>query len=186
MAEAYPTFLAGQRITASLLSSAQPQTARKTADTGRAATTTTAADPHLQFEVVANGVYVWWGWLKYDGPTAGDINIDFSTPTGALGEWMGHGVGIGRVVGATDVAAPAFSVDTASTTGYLQRMETNDVASARGFGAVTGVILTMDLKGTLRVGSTAGTFSLDWAQRVSDASTTTVYTDSWLTMLRVA
>jgi hypothetical protein len=36
------------------------------------------------------------------------------------------------------------------------------------------------------MGSTAGTFSLDWAQRVSDATNTTVYTDSWLAMQRVA
>lgn len=186
MAEAYPTLLAGQRITASMLSSMLPQTARKTADTGRAATTVTVADPHLQFEVVANAVYVWWGWLKFDGPTAGDITIDFTAPSGALGEWMGHGPGIGRVVGTTDATPPVFTVDTSATTGYLQRMETNDVAAARGFGTVTGIQFTMDLKGTLRVGSTGGTFSLDWAQRISDASTTSLYTDSWITMIRIA
>ena len=188
MAEVYPTILAGQKITASLLTSMQTQVARKTADTQRAATTVTVADPHLTFEVAANGVYVWWGWLKYDAPTAADINVDFSVPTGALGEWMGHGVGITRVVGTTDAASPVNTADTVGTTGYLLRVETNDVSSARGFGGLGtgGTPLTIVLNGTLRVGSTAGTFSLDWAQRVSDATNTTVYTDSYIAMQRVA
>ena len=188
MAEAYPTPLAGQRITASLLRSMQLQTARKTADTPRSATTTATADPHLQFEVEANAVYAWWGWLKYDAPAAGDINIDFSVPSGALGEWSALGVGIGRVVGATDAATPVVQADTQASTGYMVRVETTDVAAARAFGGLgtAGTPLSVDLKGTLRMGSTAGTFSLDWAQRVSDATATTVYTDSWIVMLRIA
>lgn len=188
MAEAYPTPLAGQRITASLLRSMQPQAARKTADTPRSATTTATADPHLQFEVEANAVYTWWGWIKYDAPAAGDINIDFSAPSGALGEWTAIGVGIGRVVGATDAATPVVQADTQASTGYMVRVETTDVAAARAFGGLgtAGTPLSVDLKGTLRMGSTAGTFSLDWAQRVSDATATTVYTDSWIIMLRIA
>lgn len=188
MAEAYPTPLAGQRITAGLLRSMQAQTARKTSDTSRSATTTATADPHLQFEVEANAVYAWWGWLKYDAPAAGDINVDFSVPSGALGEWSAIGVGIGRVVGATDAATPVVQADTQASTGYMVRVETTDVAAARAFGGLgtAGTPLSVDLKGTLRMGSTAGTFSLDWAQRVSDATATTVYTDSWITMLRIA
>lgn len=187
MAEAYPTLLAGQRLTASLLSSMQLQVARKTADTSRSAVTTTTADPHLTFTVAANAVYVWWGWLKYDASAAGDIAFDFSAPSGALGEWTGWGVGITRVVSATDAATPAFSVDTAQTTGYLIRVETNDVTAARTFGGIGtgGTQLTALIHGTLRVGTTGGTFSFDWAQRVSDATASTIYTDSWISMQRV-
>lgn len=186
MAEAYPTFLGGQRITAALLRSAQEQVARKTADTPRAATTTASADPHLQFEVVANGVYRWHGWIKYDGPTAADLNLDFSAPAGSFGEWMALGVGHSPVIGAS--AAPAFLTDTPDARGYLTRFETNDVTSARSYGCLGtgGVPLTMQLNGTLRVGASAGTFSLDWAQFVSNATAVTLYTDSWLSMLRVA
>lgn len=188
MAEAYPTLLAGQRLTASLLSSMQSQVARKTADTSRSATTTTTPDPHLQFTVAANAVYVWWGWLKYDASTAGDIAFDFSTPSGALGEWTGWGPGIGRVISATDAATPAFTVDTVQTTGYLIRIETNDVAAARTFGGLGtgGTPLTALIHGTLRVSTVGGTFSFDWAQRASDATASTIYTDSWITMQRVA
>lgn len=189
MAEVYPTFLAGQKITAALLTSGQAMTARKTADTQRASTTTATADPHLQFEVSASAVYIWWGWIKYDAPSgSGDITVDFSAPSGALGEWTGIGVGVDRVIGSTDSATPALTVDTQASTGYMVRVETSDVTTARNYGGLgtAGSQLTVTLNGTLRTSTTAGTFSLDWAQRVSNATNTTVYTDSWLCMLRVA
>lgn len=187
MAESYPEFPAGQRISAGLLRSAQWQTLRKTSDTSRTATATPTADPHLQFDLAANGVYIWSGWLKFDASTTGDIQLDFSGPAGILGEWRGLGSGIDRVISATNAASPAFVTDTVSTTGYLIRMETNDVTAARTFGGLgVGNQLTIDLKGTIRNGSTAGTWSMDWAQRVSDAAATTVYTDSWISLLRVA
>ena len=118
MAEAYPTLLAGQRITASLLSSMQPQTARKTADTSVTASTTVAPDKHIQFEVLANAVYIWWGWIKYSADTAGDLNLDFTTPSGALGEWVGFGAG-NPVTGAS--ATPTLRIDTQGVSGYMIR-----------------------------------------------------------------
>jgi hypothetical protein len=182
--EAYPTFVAGQKITAALLRSAQPQVVRKTADTSRSATTTTTPDPHLQFDVVAGAVYVWDGWVKYDADTAGDLNLDFTVPTGALGEWVGMGAG-NPVTGAS--ATPTLRIDTAGVSGYLIRTETNDVAQSRSFGALgVAATLTVDLKGTLRMGATGGTFSLDWAQGASSATATTLYTDSWLRFQRIA
>lgn len=186
MAEAYPTFLAGQRITAGLLRSAQEQVARKTADTARAATTTATADPHLQFDVAANAAYRWHGWIKYDGPTAADLNVDFTAPAGTFGEWTAIGAGHSPVIGSS--IAPALITDTQDARGYLMRVETNDVTSARSYGCLGtgGIPLTLQLYGTVRVGSTGGTFSLDWAQLVSNATACTLYTDSWLSMLRVA
>jgi hypothetical protein len=186
MAEAYPTFLGGQRITAALLRSAQEQVARKTSDTSRSATTVTAADPHLQFEVVANAVYVCEGWIKYDSPTAADLNLDWSGPAGALGEWTAIGAGHSPVIGANNV--PALITDTPDARGYLMRLETNDVFAARSYGGlgIGGVPITAHIKATLRVASTAGTYSMDWAQLVSNAGATTLYTDSWLRLLRVA
>ncbi|MFD5631578.1 hypothetical protein [Streptomyces sp. NPDC127072] len=187
MAESYPTLLAGQRATAGLLRSMLPQWARKTADTARAATTTTVADPHLTFEVEAGAVYGWDGWLKYDGATGGDLGVAFGVPSGSLGEWRGIGPGVLRVISFTDAASPVVTVDTAASTGYLMRVETNDVNALRTFGALgVGTGLTVSMDGTLRVGPTAGTFSLNWAQRTSDATATTVYTDSWIKLQRIA
>ncbi|BCM70850.1 hypothetical protein ACWDUC_14015 [Streptomyces tricolor] len=186
MAEAYPTPLAGQRITATLLRSMQPLVARKTADTQRAATTTTTADPHLTFDVAAGAVYIMDGIIKYDGPAAADLNLDWSAPTGSLGEWYGWGAGHSPVISWNNT--PAMVTDSQQARGYPIRTETNDITSARSFGCLGtgGTPLTVALWGTLRVGSTAGTYSLDWAQLVSDATAVTLYTDSWIRLQRIA
>lgn len=184
MTDAYPTLLAGQRITASLLSSMLPQVARKTADTSRSATTVSTADPHLQFSVVANAVYAWSGWVKYDGDPAADLVIVFTPPSGSLGEWAGHGVGI-TVIGATNT--PTIESNTVRSNGYMIRTESNDVAQFRTYGNLSvGNPLSVFLYGMLRVGSTSGTFSLDWSQSASSATATTLYTDSYIQMQRIA
>jgi len=185
MPEAYPTYLAGQRITASLLSSGQPQTARKTADTQRQATTTPAADPHLQFTLVVGAVYTLDGWLKYDGPTAADLLLDWSVPVGTEGEWFGWGVGHSPVISFN--TTPAIVSDSVQSRGYPLRVESNDIAAAKSFGCLgVGTALTMDLKATIRVGSVGGTYSLDWSQQTSDAANVTLFTDSWLRLQRIA
>jgi hypothetical protein len=161
-----------------------PQFVRKTADTQRAATTTTAADPHLTFELEANAVYALDGWIKYDGPTAADLNIDWTAPSGCLGEYTAWGVG-NAVIGSS--SAPALQTDTQDVRGYMSRTETNDIAQARSFGCLGtgGTPLTLQIKGTVRTGSTAGTYSLDWAQVTSNATAVTLYTDSWLRLQRI-
>lgn len=148
------------------------RSARRTSDLPRDTTATPAADPQLSFSVQANAVYLLDGWIKYSADTAADINLDWSIPAGALGEWTGSGA----------------SIDTAgSANGYSVQLAATDVDAARSFGgAGTGANLTIDIKGTLRVGATAGTYQLLWAQRVSNAAATTVYTDSWLRLHRVA
>lgn len=146
--------------------------ARKTTDTARTSTATTTGDPQLLFTVRAGAVYLLDGWIKYTADPAADINIDWSIPAGALGEWTGAGASIDT---------------TASANGYSVQLAANDVESARSFGgAGTTANLTLDIKGTLRVGDTAGTYQLLWAQRVSNAAATTVYADSWLRLHRVA
>ncbi|MET7452542.1 hypothetical protein ABZT03_11710 [Streptomyces sp. NPDC005574] len=187
MAESYPSVAGGQRITGTLLRSMLPQVVRKTADTSRAATTTRTADPHLTFEVEANAVYVLDGWLKYDGPIAADLNLDWTVPSGSLGEWTGFGAGVGTVISTN--TTPTLTSDTQSSRGYLIRTETNDIDAARSFGCLGTVgltPLTVMLNGTIRVGSTPGTYSMDWAQLVSDATAVTLYTDSWLRLQRIA
>ncbi|MDJ0460575.1 hypothetical protein [Streptomyces sp. H27-C3] len=186
MVEYYPNLLAGQRLRASTLRDMLPMTARKTSDTSRTATTTAVADPHLTFDLVANAVYIMDGWIKFDGPAAADLNIDWTAPSGTLGEWAAMGAGNGQVVSAN--TTPALIADTQSSRGYLVRTESTDITAARSFGCLgTGLApLTAVIHGTIRVGSTAGTYSLDWAQLVSDAGATTLYTDSWLRFVRIA
>lgn len=184
MAEQYPTVAGGQRITGALLRSMLPLTARKTADTPRTATTTATADPHLTFEVEANATYIWTGWVKYDADIAGDFLLDFTVPSGALGEWTGSGAG-NPVTGSS--ATPTLRIDTVGVNGYFVRTESSDVSQSRTYGGLgAGQYLTVIMDGTLRVGSTGGTFSLDWAQGTSSATATTVYTDSWIKLQRTA
>jgi len=182
--ESFPQPLAGETLTASLLRLMLPQTARKTADTSRAATTTATADDHLTFTVEADAVYVWNGWLKYEAATAGDFVVDFTAPSGALGEWTGHGAGITPV---SANSTPTLQNNTQDTSGYMLRVESNDVMQFRTFGGLgAGIALSVLIFGTLRVGATAGTFSLDWCQGTSSATATILYTDSWITLQRIA
>lgn len=184
MAESFPTLLAGQRITASLMNSMLPQVARKTSDTNRAATTTQTIDPHLQFTVVANAVYAFQGWLSCDAATAGDMIIGFSNPTGCLGTWMAMGVGTSVVSGTSGAGT---QTDSASTWGYTVRTEATTIDNTRTYGALgVGQPLTITFGGMLRVGSTGGTWGLKWSQSVSNATATTIYTDSWLMLQRIA
>lgn len=184
MAEQYPTLAGGQRITASLLRSMLPQTVRKTADTARTATTSRTADPHLAFDAVANGVYIFTGYLKVDGDNAGDISLQLTVPSGAAGEMLTWGAG-NNVIGST--AAPALQSNVSDARGYMIRTETMDVNAARTFGLLgAGTSMGLIVKGTVRMSTTAGTVSIDWAQAVSSATATTIYTDSWLEFQRIA
>lgn len=174
MVEYYPQWLAGQDITADQLNEMIPKVVRKTADTSRSSTTTTTADPELSLTLAANAVYVWDGWLKYSADPAVDMTVDFTVPSGALGEWSAHAAGSGT--------------GGSLTVGYSIRTESNDISQPRNYYGTTAADnapLTAFLYGTIRT-SSGGTFSLDWAQGSSGASPTTVYTDSWLRFQRIA
>jgi hypothetical protein len=167
----YPLWQPGMTVTDTRLRAMQPLEARKQSDTPITSSTTLTADPELFFQVEANAVYLMDGWLKYDADAAADINLDWTAPSGSLGEWTATGA----------------SIDTAgAANGYSVQLAATDIEAARSFGgAGAGANLTLDIKGTLRVGATAGTYQLLWAQRVSSATATTVYTDSWLRLLRI-
>lgn len=171
-AEAYPQPLAGQRITAGLLRSMLPQTVRKTADTSRSATTTFADDDHLSFSAEASAVYTMVGWIKYFADPTPDVKIQFTVPTGCLGEWAWMMPGSGTAA--------------TGTTGYSIRTETNDVTGSRtGYGTSDSQHFT-PISGLFRMSTTAGSITLQWAQNTSNATATVLYTDSWLAFQRIA
>lgn len=172
--EYYPQWLSGQNITADQLNEMLPKVARKTVDTSKTSTTTVAADAELQTTLSANAVYIWDGWVKYSADPTADFVVDFTAPSGALGEWGAHGAGSGT----------AGSV----STGYSIRTESNDIQQFRtyyGTTAADNAPLTVFLYGTIRT-SSGGTFSLDWGPSNNVASPVTVYTDSWLRFQRIA
>lgn len=166
----YPTILAGDRITASLLTSTLPISVIKSADETRISTVTPTNDSEIFLAVEANAIYRVVGFFKYNSDATADFRITWTGPAGATFEYV------------------AVAIDTATTTvnGTVQ-MATNTIATSRPYGgAGTASNVGMDISGTLRVGSTAGTLQLQWAQGTSQAITTTLKADSWITLERVA
>jgi hypothetical protein len=173
-AESYPTPLAGQKITASLLRSMLPQVVRKTADTSRSATTTFADDDHLVYAAEASAVYTMVGWIKYFADSTPDIKVQFTVPTGCLGEWAWM--------------MPGQLTAGATVNGYSIRTETNDVGSGNfrtGYGTTDSTHFT-PMSGLFRMSTTAGNIALQWAQNTSNATATVLYTDSWMQFTRIA
>lgn len=166
----YPVLLAGQRITADLLTSMLPLHAAKTASTSRSATTTVTADPELQLEVAANAEYAIHGYLRISGPAAGDMDIKFTVPSGTTGSYAVTGRLAGTSALDTDVRTStriSFGVETQFSTPSTSAAQANHVV------------------GRMITSSTSGTFSIDWAQTVSDATATVMESDSWIMLKRI-
>lgn len=160
----------------------QRTTKRRTTDaTPRASTTTPTADSQLTFTGDANAVYTVEGFLKYSGP--GDFQMGWSLPSGALGEWQGIGNGT-TVISST--AAHAIQEDVVTSWGYTLRTETTDIASTRTYGGISSTAFGVQIRGTIRMGATAGTIALTWAQGTSNGTGTILYTDSYLRLEKVA
>ncbi|WP_416520015.1 hypothetical protein [Streptomyces achromogenes] len=159
----------------------QRQTKWRTTDASKANTTTLANDGSITFTVVANAVYRFDGYMKYSG--VNDFLMGWAFPTGALGEWQGLGNGTTAVSGTN---TNGTQQDAISTWGYTVRTESNDLATTRIYGGVGTTSFGVHIRGLLRVGATAGTFALQWAQGTSGATATILYTDSHITLERVS
>jgi len=157
------------------------QAKRRTTDaTPKASTTTVTADSQITFTVDANATYVIDGFLKYSGP--GDFQMGWSIPSGALGEWQGIGNGT-TVISST--AAHAIQEDVVTSWGYTMRTESTDIAATRTYGGIGSTAFGVQVRGTLRVQATGGTFALTWAQGTSNATGTILYTDSYIRLEKV-
>jgi hypothetical protein len=79
----YPTFTAGQKVTALLLNAGKLEFVTNAAGAQTNATTTFADATDLGFPVEAGGRYLIHVLIGYDAPTATDIKFDWSLPAGA-------------------------------------------------------------------------------------------------------
>lgn len=143
---------------------------RKTANESVTSSTTLQDDDHLLLSVAANATYLVELMLIYDGATTGDIKIVFTMPSGATFDGLPGGV-------TTGAATQSASVKLA----HIQ--STEEGLGAVGTGAGNRVVA--HAIGVLQVGSTAGTFRLQWAQLASDVTATTVLANSWMALRRV-
>lgn len=143
---------------------------RKSADTGRASTSTATADPHLQFLGQAGRTYlvqfvlIVSNSLDNIGP---DIKVGLSTPTGA--SWSGGG-------GNADVGLTGM-VGSANWTGVVGA-NVNTLPYGIGNGAnVPNMIM---FSASVVMGATTGTVAVIWSQNGSSPTVTTVKAGSWL------
>jgi hypothetical protein len=170
----YPNLLAGQRITAAMLESMQPLWIGKTVTTDRPSTTTITADPELVLPVEANAEYIFEFYLRISGVQAGGIDIQPTTPTGGTGSYS-----CTRLT-ADATADTGQAVETRTSTRLLFNVETE-------FSPVsTTAHQVLEGSGRLITAGTSGNFSIDWAQNASNATATSMHSDSWIQLTRVA
>ncbi|MFJ3834436.1 hypothetical protein ACIPY6_02845 [Streptomyces sp. NPDC090054] len=171
----YPVIQAGQRITAGLLTSMQPSPIVKPADESRTSTTTNTNDLHLLVPVAANATYLATGLLLYSARTDTDIRIGWTGPSGAVFDWIIHAQ---SQDGTGGVASAGIVVDRQSIAGGGFPLG--------GFAAENTTIMTGTLSGRLVTSATAGNLQLNWAQRISNATSSIMRAGSWILLERVA
>jgi hypothetical protein len=145
---------------------------RKTGDTPRATTVTSAADPDLLVSLAAGNYWV-HGLILYTADAAVDMRTGLYGPSGAafFGTFRG---------------APS-SVSADPTTILVGPPGINTAPAGAGFvigGLGTGTFLTIDIQGLLTL-STGGTVGFAWAQSASSSTATTVRAGSTLIFSRL-
>jgi hypothetical protein len=172
----YPSWTAGQRITAALLNAGKTEYVQNSAGAQTNATTTLANATGLVFAVEANAKYMVTALISFDSPIATDIKFAWTAPAGAS---MGRNI---------------ISQSTTTTT----NMDTNAIFVRRGTGtaqtvggpnggggaptATTFSIHTEIID--LVVSSTAGNAQLQFAANA--AGTATLQADSIIYYQRIA
>jgi cytochrome b len=170
MATTYPDWRAGQRVTAAQLLAAQPLHVVRGSDSAGRVNNTLANDDVLTLAVEANAVYNLHAWLGFTALAAADFRAGWSVPAGSTLQWTPYTQNGGAASTVGGVITDRSSAATAQTSG--------------GIGA--GNIMTMLIFGTLRIGATAGSIILQWAQDTTNATGTVLKADSSLTLKRTA
>jgi hypothetical protein len=170
----YPVIYAGQRITASLLTSMEPLEAYKATDTTRTSTTTVADDPDLVIALEANATYVVEMLIKYAAVTAEQFKTQWSVPAGASG---GRGrIGVSSSVNDTTTGGP-FGDGAFGQHGFATPLTYGTRASA------VNQVIAYEL-GTVTT-TTAGNVALSWAQNASGLTGTKVAAGSYARAKRI-
>jgi hypothetical protein len=167
------TFYAGQKLRASDLQGLVDDHIRKAKPapgTARQSTTTLTADPDLVLPLQANYTYMIHGVMYSTSPASADIQFAISFPALATATF-----GASRL--ATSVAAATGDGDWGAYDSATSGV------SAIGVGGTGGVQYTT-ISSTVVMGSTAGDFTIMWAQLASVASDTTLEGGSWIAGIR--
>lgn len=170
----YPVVYAGQRITATLLTSMEPIQLWKANNTDRASTTTVTDDPDLAVTLEANATYRVIFYLHYAAMNVARFKTQWTVPAGASGNRTAVGADQGVILSSTSSGGQGrYGVHTYTTAcTYGTRDSTTSLCSA-----VEEATLTT---------TTAGTLAIQWAQATADASVARLGAGSSLHVQRLA
>lgn len=142
--------------------------ARKTADEPVTSSTALQDDDHLTLPVVAGAVYALDCFLDVEADPAADIVLGWSAPAGAVLSWTETGISAGNAGNIGSIKQSRLDVTASSAVGIV---------------AAGSVVRPA---GVLRVGGTAGSLRLRWAQSASSTTPTVLKADSWIRLMRIA
>lgn len=155
------TISSGMRLTPARLNRLIPLVARKTSTQTVNNSITLVTDTALSVAVEANGLYRAHLHLIYNSNTTADFRYSFSAPAGTtLTNFTAQG---GNTANWQVLVAPS-----------------GGVSGING----TGGDAPLNVWGIVAVGANAGTFAVQWAQFVANASDTTVKAGSYLELVR--
>lgn len=170
-------FSAGQTLTAANLIAVLPKWVIKAADesVNNAGTGTTLQnDDHLVLAGLANTTYSVEMRLLYSesAGTGIDLKCAWTQPTGCTLDLAVVGAHTAWNASAANVEVEfaSWQADTGTTTG------------TRSFGSTNVANFSVHIRGTWRVGSTAGNLQFQWAQNTGSASNLTVKAGSSLVL----
>jgi hypothetical protein len=163
--------LAGSTITADEVAGVAPLAVIKPADETVTSSVVLQADNNLLLNLAdyPNSTWLFECFLVYSGGTQGssDIQWQWSVPSGATLLYTDDNM--------TTSGNPS--------TGTLWTASSNPTAGTNGG---TGNLCGLTMKGTLQIGTTAGTLQLLWAQNHSSSTATTVKAGSSLQLWQVS
>lgn len=165
-----PTWAVGQVLAASDVNNwFVPVAAVKTSDQSVTSSTAFVSDTELFVPLVALGTYQFECFLSYEGAAGnntGAIKWKWIVPAGTSVRYQGLFQGTG---GGASVNGVFIAGDTPAS-------------NTQGPGVLTGVSMI----GTIVVSSTGGNMTLQWAQNVSNATSTVVHPQSCLILRRIS
>lgn len=127
-------------------------------------------DAEITAAVSANATYSFQVGLMWTSNSTADIKWGFTFPTGAVCNW-----------GAVRLDSAAAGLTGSADFGtYAPATSGSSTVAAGG----TGLAQLSIVMGSLVVGSTAGSLTLQWAQNTATGVNTTVYAGTWMLLVR--
>ncbi|MGH3117785.1 MAG: hypothetical protein ACRDQ2_11885 [Gaiellales bacterium] len=173
----YPTWLAGQRVTAANLTSMQRHVIVALATQSVTNSATLVSDNELTFPLAANAVYLVEFSLLFNSTSAtGDVKVQWSVPSGTTG--------LRHVIGPTNNSATFTNRQDTAVRVAAHAFTTNGVSQLEAGGAATDTLVYE--RAVVTTSSTPGNVTVQWAQNAATAAVTlTRDANSFMTVQRV-